>query len=95
MEINSFTDPVRSKFEITNQSVADAKNKNNLTYNQILSAYRTASILFRLQEELNVKAGEYFDREKAKIIIDRLNTTFSQAKILVGKVSLKATLLKN
>lgn len=94
-EVNSFTDPVRTTFPIQNSKVAELKTKYNLTYNQILSAYRTAAILFKLQDELNEKCGDYFEREKTKIIIDRLNNALKKAKILVGKVSVKAELFKD
>ncbi len=94
LEVNSYTDPVKTQFDIQNSKIKEVQLKYNLTYNQILSAYRSASILFKLQDELNVKCGEYLDRESAKIIIDRLNVAFSKSKITVGKVSLKASLFK-
>ncbi len=94
LEINSYTDPVKTQFDIQNSKIKEVQLKYNLTYNQILSAYRSASILFKLQDELNVKCGEYLDRESAKVIIDRLNVAFSKSKITVGKVSLKASLFK-
>lgn len=93
LEINSFTDPVRSKFDVPATINAEMK-KNAWSYNQLLSGYRTATILFKLQSEFNVLAGQYFDRETAKIIIDRLNTTFNQSKVLIGKVSVKASSLR-
>ncbi|HRO75478.1 MAG TPA: hypothetical protein PLP27_04960 [Crocinitomicaceae bacterium] len=93
LEINSFTDPVRTTFEIPNAKVAELISKNT-SYNQVLSGYRSATILFKLQDELNVKAGEYFSREQAKIIIDRLNMAFSKAKILIGQTSIKASYFK-
>lgn len=94
LEINSFTDPVRSTFDIQNPKIMEYKSKSNLTYNQLLSAYRSAAILFQLQTELTLLAGTYFNREKANIIIDRLNTTINNAKILVGKTSIKASYFK-
>lgn len=94
LEINSYTDQVRTSFQITNPKLTEIKAKNNLTYNQILSGYRSAAILFKLQDELIVKAGTYFSRDKATIIIDRINTAVNTAKVLVGKVSVKASYFK-
>lgn len=94
LEVNSFTDPVRTSFEIQNAKIKEVQLKYNLTYNQILSAYRSAAILFKLQDEFNVKCGEYLDRESARIIIDRLNAVFNKAKITIGRASIKASLFK-
>lgn len=94
LEINSYTDNVRTNFEIPNKTIQKLIDKNQATYNQVLSGYRTASILFQLQEELNLFAGISFNREEAKIIIDRLNTAINKSKILVNKTSLKSGLFR-
>lgn len=94
LEINSFTDPVRSTFNLTNANITKFKEKNRLTYNQILSGYRTASILFKLQEELNLFAAKNFTREEAKIIMDRINSGIGKSKILIGQNSLKSNIFK-
>lgn len=94
LEINSFTDNVRTNFDIPNKTIAKLIEKQQASYNQILSGYRTASILFKIQEELNLFAGTSFSREEAKIIIDRLNTAINKSKILVNRTSLKASLFK-
>lgn len=89
LEVNSFTDPVKSNISISEPAILDAMKKYQLTKNHVLSAYRSAEILLKLRDEMNVLAGEYFDRVNAKIIIDRLNTEINNAKITVGPASFK------
>jgi len=65
------------------------KNQYKLSNNEVLSVYRTATILRKLREELNVLAGLYLKREEAKIVIDKFNRQLEKQKISVGKVSIK------
>ncbi len=88
-EINSFTDPVASNLEISNASILSAMEKYEFTKNDILSAYRTAFILKKIRQELNILAGEYLDQQTAKIVLDRMNSEVDKAKIQVGKTSFK------
>lgn len=88
LEINSYTDPVSSNISISNQEILKKMTSFKLSKNQVLSAYRSATILFKLKEELNVLAGNYFSREEAKIIIDRLNKKIASTKIVVGSTSI-------
>jgi len=88
-EVNSFTDPVASNLEIKNATIIAAMNKFNFTKNDILSAYRSAFILKKMRQELNILAGEYLDQQTAKIVLDRLNSEVDKAKIYVGKTSFK------
>ncbi len=89
LEVNSYTDPVRSKFDKASPEVVSIKNQFKLTDNQVLSAYRSASILRKLKQELNVLAGQYLTREQAKIVIDKLNKTIDKSKITMGPISVK------
>jgi hypothetical protein len=88
-EVNSFTDPVASNLEITNPAILAAMDKYGFTKNDILSAYRSAFILKKMRQELNILAGEYLDQQTAKIVLDRLNSEIDKAKIQVGKTSFK------
>ncbi len=88
LEINSFTDPVSSNIKVSNEEISKKMTTYKLTKNQILSAYRSATILFQLKEELNVLAGNYFNREESKKIIDKLNKEISKTKIVVGFTSI-------
>lgn len=91
LEINSFTDPVASSINITNDEIIAAMSKYKLSKNDILSAYRTAAILNTLKSELNVLAGKYMNREEAKIVIDKFNKLWLKTKINVGRTSFKLT----
>ena len=87
LEINSFTDPVASGIAVSNEELKEKMEDYKLTKNQILSAYRSYAILMKLKEELNVLAGQYFKREEAKSLIDKLNTEISKVKIVIGATS--------
>lgn len=88
VDINSFTDPVASGLNITNEDILEKMNSYKLTKNQILSAYRSHTILLKLKEELNVYAGKYLTRDEAKIVIDKINTEIAKVKIIVGMTSI-------
>jgi hypothetical protein len=91
MEINSYTDPVKSNINISNASILDLMQRYQLSKNDILSAYRTATILQKLKNELSILAGAYLSREDAKIVIDRFNNSLSKLRISVGATSIKWT----
>lgn len=88
MEVNSFTDPVKSNIKIDKQKLKDLQLQHNLSNNDILSAYRTVAILKKFKEELNIKAGEYLTREEAKLVIDKFNRQLSKTKVIVGSTSI-------
>lgn len=87
--VNSYTDPVRSSLSISDASIQAAMTKYQLSKNDVLSAYRTASILRALKEEINVKAGAYLNREDASKVIDRFNKEWSKTRVSVGRTSFK------
>ena len=89
LEINSYTDPVRSNLTFSNAEISELMKRYQLTSNDLLSALRTASIAEKLRSEFNVLAGRYLDRETAKIVIDRLNKEMGAAKISIGPTSIK------
>ena len=93
LEINSYTDPVISNIELEKPIVVDLMRKYNLTKNDILSTYRTLTILRKIKLELNLLAGKYLTREEAKIVIDRLNRQIDKTKINVGPTSIKQSAL--
>ncbi len=94
LEVNSFTDPVKSSLVIDNSVISSGQNKYNLSKNDILSAYRTAAIMKQLKSEINVLAGKYLTRDKAKIVIDRFNKEIAKTKVSVGATSFKQGDLK-
>lgn len=89
LEINSFTDPVKSNFTVPNAKNRGWAEKYNLSGNQLLSAYRTFQTLSDLRNELTLLAGKYLNRQEASKVIDRLNKTIDKTKVTVGKTSIK------
>lgn len=89
LEINTFTDPVKTNLKATDESIQTELNKYHLSGNDYLSALRTASIIQKLKAELNVLAGTYMTREEAKIIIDRMNKQLDGLKVSCGPTSFK------
>lgn len=88
-EINTFTDPVKTTLASENQDIQAALNRYKLTGNDYLSALRTATIIRKMKNELNVLAGTYMTREEAKIIIDRLNKVLDSLRVSCGPTSWK------
>ncbi len=89
VEVNSYTDPVASNLKIDNTDILNLMSKYKLSKNDVLSVYRTATILKKMKLEINVLAGTYLDRTNAKIVIDRFNKEMSKVKIQVGITSIK------
>lgn len=87
--VNSYTDPVRSSIDVSNSTISSAMAKFGLSKNDILSAYRTHSILKKFKTEINVLAGKYLGREQASIVIDRFNKELAKTRISVGRTSFK------
>jgi hypothetical protein len=89
LEVNSFTDPVKSNFTPPSDDLKEMMQQYNLSENDMLSAYRTYVTLKTLKQELNVLAGKYLDRPEAKTVIDRINKSIDKSRISVGKTSFK------
>jgi hypothetical protein len=89
VEINTFTDPVKTTLTPKNEDFVIALRKYGLSGNDYLSALRTATVIQQLKSELNVLAGNYLSREEAKIVIDRLNKMLDTTKVSCGATSFK------
>jgi hypothetical protein len=89
LEVNSYTDPRNSNIESVTPEMQKAMSAYGLSKNDLLSAYRTANIMRKMKEEINVLAGTYLDREKARIVIDRFNKEWSRVRISIGPTSFK------
>lgn len=87
LEVNTFTDPVKTNLTPKNAAIAERLKKYGLTGNDYLSAMRTATVIAQLKQELNVKAGVFLPREKAKIVIDRMNKELDAMRVSVGATS--------
>ncbi len=89
LEINSYTDPVKSNFTPPSEDINEYMDKYNLSKNEVLSAYRTFETLQKMRMELNILAGKYLERPEATKVIDRLNEAIQDSRIAVGKTSFK------
>ena len=89
VNVNSYTDPVRSSLNISNATFTSSMAKFGLSKNDILSAYRTHSILMQFKKEINVLAGQYLSRQDASAVIDRFNKELDKTRISVGRTSFK------
>ncbi len=89
VQINSYTDPVASSLKITSEALKSGAAKYGLSKNDLLSAYRTYTILKSFKREINLLAGKYMSREDAHHVIDRFNRALEKVKISVGKTSFK------
>lgn len=89
MEVNSYTDPVRSGLSVQNTDIKALQAEYKLSNNDVLSALRTVTILKKFKEEINVLAGTYLSREDARTVIDRFNRAYEKVKVSIGPVSLK------
>lgn len=89
LQINSFTDPVRSNFKPTQKELISLMSQYKLSSNQMLSAYRAHATLKAMKNELNILAGAYLSRGDATKVIDRLNKAIDKSKITVGATSMK------
>ena len=94
LEINSYTDPIKSNLLISNAHIQEAMSKYRLSKNDILSAYRTAELMNALSQEISIRAGTYLTRENAKLVIDRFNKAIEKTRIYVGRTSFKLNDLK-
>lgn len=93
LEVNSYTDPVKSNLTVSNDNINSEMIKYKLSKNDVLSAYRTAAILKALKSEINLLAGKYLSRNEATIVIDRFNTEIAKTKVSVGATSFKLSSL--
>jgi hypothetical protein len=88
-DINTYTDPVSTDLRPANGEIAESLARYGLNGNDYLSAMRTAAIIRQLKTELNVLAGSYLPRERAKVAIDRLNKVLDSLRVSVGPTSFK------
>jgi hypothetical protein len=89
IEIESYTDPVRSGIIITNKTLSDIASKNNLSKNDLLSGLRTKTVMIRFQDEYIKWIAQNYEANKARIIIDRFNNEFQKTRIRIGGINFK------
>jgi hypothetical protein len=84
IEIESFTDPIKSGIQIYNKILLETVTKYNLSKNDLLSGLRSKAVLLKFQDEFIKWVGKNYDAEKARIIIDRFNQEFQKTKVNIG-----------
>ena len=89
IEVNSYTDPVSSSMNVENTIIQALMTKNKLSKNDVLSVYRSATILRKFKQEMNAMAILYLGKGKAKLVIARLNKEIDKTKIKVGNAFVK------
>ena len=89
IEIESFTDPVRSGITINNKTLSEVAVKNNLSKNDLLSGLRTKTVMTTFQDEYIKWVANHYDANHARIIIDRFNNEFQKTSIRVGGINFK------
>ncbi|MEN9303741.1 MAG: hypothetical protein RL264_2170 [Bacteroidota bacterium] len=90
VQIESFTDPVVSHVAIRPGSrLNDLLNEGKITRNEALSVLRSMSVLQALKLELNVLASKYLPSEKAKRLIDSMNSSIDKTRVKVGNEFLR------
>ena len=94
IEVNSYTDPVASSMNIGNTAILALMKKYKLSKNDILSVYRTATILRKFNQEMAASATIYLEKESAKMVIDRIKAELLKTKIKVGSTSIKLNDIK-
>lgn len=89
IKIESFTDPVASNISIKNSKLLALLESNNISKNDLLSAYRSIAVVNQLKLEFNILCSKYLPPDRAKVIIDTFNNSLEKSNILVGREVLK------
>ena len=89
IEIESFTDPIKSGISVNNKTLNDIAAKNNLSKNDLLSGLRTKTVMLTFQDEYIKWVAKNYDASKARIIIDRFNNELQKTRIRVGEINFK------
>jgi len=73
---------------LLNKKTTAFQQKNKLSVEEILTVQRAASILKKINSELNSLAGRYLSIEDTKTVVERLNKIFTTAKIQVENATI-------
>jgi predicted rRNA methylase YqxC with S4 and FtsJ domains len=88
--IDSYTDPVVSNLIVKNHSkIQELISSGKITKNDALSAFRSVAVMNQLKLELNVNASKYLSQEKAKKLIDQLNSSIEKSRVKIGNEVLR------
>lgn len=81
LEINSFTDPVKSSFSKKSIYTQTLKEKYKLTDNELLSVFRSYNILENFYGELLYCANFHFDNNEKTKLLNSLKKVFDKSVI--------------
>lgn len=88
--IDSYTDPVVSNLIVKNHNkIQELITSGKITKNDALSAFRSVAVMNQLKLELNINASKYLSQEKAKKLIDQLNSSIEKSRVKVGNEVLR------
>ena len=88
--IDSYTDPVVSNLIVKNHSkIQELITSGKITKNDALSAFRSVAVMNQLKLELNINASKYLSQEKAKKLIDQLNSSIEKSRVKIGNEVLR------
>lgn len=85
INVQSYTDPVKSNFSKKNPSVKALKEKYpDLTDNQFLSAFRTYATMEKVVNELVLISYLYFDEKDRDKLLSHLEKVYNKTVVKVG-----------
>jgi len=84
LNIESYTDPVKSNFSKKTITVQPIKEKYSLTENQLLSVFRSYTVLEKFYGELLRAANFHFEDKEKEKLLNNLRKTFEKSTIIAG-----------
>lgn len=90
LNIESFTDPVKSNFSKKNIAVQPIKEKYQLTENQTLSIFRSYTVLEKFYGELLRAANFHFEGKEKEKLLSTLKKTFEKTNLITGEKKINA-----
>ncbi len=90
LNIESFTDPVKSNFSKKNIAVQPIKEKYQLTENQTLSIFRSYTVLEKFYGELLRAANFHFQGKEKEKLLSSLKKTFEKTNLIAGEKKINA-----
>jgi hypothetical protein len=89
IKVNSFTDPVVSNLDLEGLRLTEIAEVHLLSKNELLSAMRCISLIYKLKEELTNQATTHLNQADSKKFIDKLDGALQKSKIQIGNVYIR------
>lgn len=86
LNIESFTDPVKSNFSKKTIKVQPIKEKYKLTENQLLSVFRSYTVLEKFYGELLRAANFHFEGNEKDKLLNNVKKAFEKSSIVAGTI---------